>query len=129
MTEPIDIPLPTPPDLPEEDGSYAVWTPDQQYFVMSAAAKAEFERYTKEHTLPPDLFLQAILRNDLIEAVHLAPQEVVRHIPAFVFFLMHNAPGNSWGSQEAVEQWVKGKQEPADDGFTVIQEPEVGGHA
>lgn len=54
----------------------------------------------------PGGFLQAVLRNDLLEAVNrMEPgsYEVLRGLTAFLY---NFAPANSWGSAERVEKWL-----------------------
>ncbi len=64
------------------------------------------ERYINEH-IPPGEFLQAIICNDLREAVGRADDENIVNIPAFVSFFYNYAPGNCWGSIEEYKEWLK----------------------
>ena len=57
---------------------------------------------------PPGHFLTAVLENDLKEAVSRADHRNMKVIPAYVSYLYNHAPGNCWGSKEAVDEWLKG---------------------
>lgn len=66
--------------------------------------------------LPPGGFLTAVLSNDLMEAFSHA-DETNRHcMRAYVMWLYNEAPGRSsgaWGSPEAVEKWLDGREAAA----------------
>jgi hypothetical protein len=49
----------------------------------------------------------AVLENNLVEAVARADQDSIRHLPAIVFFLLSDMPGNSFGSREACMKWME----------------------
>ena len=66
-------------------------------------------RYINEHC-PVGDFLIAVLENDLMEAVGRADDENLRNLPAFVAYLYNEAPGNCWGSPEAVRAWLNDKE-------------------
>lgn len=60
----------------------------------------------------PGEFLQAIIKNDLKEAVGRADYININALPAYVEFFFNYAPGECWGSPEKVAAWVeKHKQE------------------
>lgn len=50
-------------------------------------------------------FLQAVLCNDLREAVNRADDEALNALPAIVGWLYWEAPALCWGSAENVEAW------------------------
>ena len=54
----------------------------------------------------PGNFLQALLRNDLREAVLRADRFSLLALRELVWFLENHAPGGSFGSPEAVEAWL-----------------------
>ncbi len=69
--------------------------------------KNSLKRYA-ENKCPTGSFLQAVLENDLIQAVALADSEAKRCIPEIVFYCYHELPAESWGSGEKVKNWLKG---------------------
>lgn len=62
-------------------------------------------RYVHLHELPGD-FLQAVLRNDLREAIGRADDENIANLPAFTSFLYNEAPNQCHGSAEKMVAWV-----------------------
>lgn len=50
-------------------------------------------------------FLQAVLCNDLREAVNRADDEALNALPAIVGWLYWEAPSQCWGSPEKVAHW------------------------
>ena len=62
-------------------------------------------RYLDDH-LPVGDFLQAVIANDLREAVFRADDENIELIPVYVMFLHLEAPASSWGSHEAYDEWI-----------------------
>ena len=63
-------------------------------------------RYIVDGVVPGD-FLQAVLNNDLQDAVGRADDINRRAIPTIVAWLYNNAPGGSWGSKGAIERYVE----------------------
>lgn len=57
----------------------------------------------------PGSFLTAVLSNDLREACGRADEDNVRALHAYVYFLYNYAPGDSWGSYDKVEDYLKGQ--------------------
>lgn len=64
------------------------------------------KRYLCEF-IPPGSFLTAIICNNLKEAVGRADGENIRNIPAFVSFFYNEAPLNSWGSIDDMNEYTK----------------------
>ena len=56
--------------------------------------------------LPPGNFLQAVLRNDLLEAVNRADDEALLELRAIVRHLYNCCPGGCWGSPDNVKAWT-----------------------
>lgn len=50
-------------------------------------------------------FLEAILSNDLREAVNRCMQHEMDSIPRFVIFLTNYAPAGCWGSSDSYNNW------------------------
>ncbi len=60
-----------------------------------------------EQGIPPGHFLQAILKNNLVEACARADIPNQRRIYDVVFFLHNYAPSACWGSTEKYESWIR----------------------
>jgi len=58
-----------------------------------------------EHGILPGEFLQAVLRNDLMGAVHRADGTNIENLPAYIGYLYNEAPQGCFGSPEAVKAW------------------------
>lgn len=63
-------------------------------------------RYIRQG-IPPGDFLQAVLRNDLRQAVGRADDTNRHCLPAYVTYLYSMAPAACWGSPENVAAWIK----------------------
>jgi len=59
----------------------------------------------------PGEFLQAVLRNDLAEAVGRADWMNQEVLPNYVRWLYNEAPQGCWGSPEKVAAWIEARQE------------------
>jgi len=57
------------------------------------------------HGLSTGSFLQAVLTNDLREALSRADAEALDALPAIVGWLYNEAPAQCWGSTEKVASW------------------------
>jgi hypothetical protein len=71
-------------------------------------------RYVHHRVLPGD-FLQAVIKNDLREAVGLADEENIRNLPAFVAWLYNEAPSQCWGSKEKMLAWSERRKEASNE--------------
>jgi hypothetical protein len=60
-----------------------------------------------EHGIIPGGFLQAVICNDLKEAVGRADLENMANLPAFVSYFYNEAPAICWGSKEKMLAWSK----------------------
>lgn len=58
-----------------------------------------------EHGMLPGSFLQAVLSNDLFDAVGRADDLNRRILPDYVVYLYSYAPSECFGSREKVQQW------------------------
>jgi hypothetical protein len=63
------------------------------------------ERYVEQRIIPGD-FLQAVICNDLKEAVGRADDENMDNLPAYVAYFYNKAPSECWGSKEKMKRWV-----------------------
>jgi hypothetical protein len=82
-------------------------------FYIPERMMSGLARYVNDHVLPGG-FLQAVLRNDLTDAVCRADDENLANIPAFVGYLYNEAPGMCWGSPAAVAAWIAQRQQEPD---------------
>jgi hypothetical protein len=58
-----------------------------------------------EHGKLPGEFLQAVLCNDLRDAISRADRENLVALPAYIGYLYNEAPGGCWGSPAKVDAW------------------------
>ena len=63
-------------------------------------------RYIEARRIPGG-FLQAVICNNLSEAVSRADDENIRNLPAYVNFFYNHAPSQCWGSPEKMIKWLK----------------------
>ncbi len=75
-------------------------------FCISDTMLGDLKRYV-EHRIPPCDFIEAVICNDLREAVGRADHNNMRNLPAFVSYLYNEAPRNCWGSKEIMTAWLK----------------------
>lgn len=66
------------------------------------------ERYILNRVAPGH-FLQAVLKNDLRDAVGRADDENAKCLRNFVVFLHNYAPGDCWGSPEKYAAYLRGE--------------------
>ena len=59
------------------------------------------------HGIPPGHFLTAVICNDLMSAVSHADYWNKTRIHVYVKYLYNEAPGNCWGSPEAMQTWME----------------------
>ena len=77
-------------------------------FVIREEMIEALEGYV-QNRLPVGCFLQAILENNLVEALGRADEQNLLNIPAYGAWLYNEAPGNCWGSPEIVKEWLKAR--------------------
>ena len=78
---------------------------DFTYQSIRADIMESLRRYIDQH-IPTGGFLEAVLSNDLKEAVGRADEDNMRVLPELVGFLYNEAPGTCWGSPERVRAWI-----------------------
>lgn len=64
-----------------------------------------------DHGIQPGHFLQAVLCNDLREAISRADHVVAPQLGNIVKYLYNYAPGDCWGSPEAYGNWLRKHRE------------------
>jgi hypothetical protein len=62
-------------------------------------------RYFSDGILPGS-FLQAVLCNDLAQAILRAAPNGLSALPPLILFLQHYAPASAWGSRDLVLAWT-----------------------
>jgi hypothetical protein len=55
----------------------------------------------------PGDFLSAVISNDLIGAIKGADAVNAGKLPEYVRFFYNDTPGECWGSEELMEEWIK----------------------
>lgn len=60
-----------------------------------------------EHGAEPGGFLRAVLENDLVGAAVKADAVNLVSLQRWAKFLYNQAPAGSWGSREAVNEWIR----------------------
>jgi hypothetical protein len=68
--------------------------------------RAGIVRYV-ERGIPPGHFLQALFKNDLMEAMGRADDENAHIVPSYARLLVNSLPRGCWGSEENYDAWVK----------------------
>ena len=54
----------------------------------------------------PGHFLQAVIKNDLYEAVLRADEETIKYLRLIVRYFSHETPAPCWGSEEKMKRWL-----------------------
>jgi hypothetical protein len=80
--------------------------------ILPAEVCDSLKRYI-ELRIRPGHFLSAVLCNDLTQAVARADPTNLSQLPDYVKWLYNHAPGNSWGSRDRFEAWLRGDQSSA----------------
>lgn len=58
---------------------------------------------------PTGGFLEAVLSNDLMEALGRADSGAIDNLPHIVAYVYNEAPSGCWGSRERVREWIKAR--------------------
>jgi hypothetical protein len=58
---------------------------------------------------PVGNFLEAVIANDLLDAVTRADNGNLANLPAFMGWLYNEAPRSAWGSRERYDAWLAAK--------------------
>lgn len=71
----------------------------------------DYMHKTVEHYLfdkiPGGHFFTAVLTNNLFESVHRADESNANSLRRWVGLIYNEFPGSSWGSPEAVQEWLE----------------------
>ena len=80
--------------------------------MIPQRTKEALDRYVSER-IPTGHFLQAVLSNNLREALGRADSENIIALFDIVKYCYNEIPSNCWGSPEAVKAWLeKVKEKP-----------------
>lgn len=80
-----------------------------QDFFIPAYMMDDLNRYVHEHIAPGD-FLQAVICNDLCEAVTRADHINMQNLPAYAAYFYNEAPRACWGSVENMDAWLDARK-------------------
>ena len=78
-----------------------------QIYEVPAHMREGVKRYIHTRTRPGS-FLQAVISNNLKEAVMLADGKNMFNLPAYINYFYNHAPHDCWGSEKEMEAWIKG---------------------
>ena len=73
---------------------------------MRDSTKTAIDMYA-ERRIPPGSFVEAVLCNNLIEALGRADDDNLRDIYEIVKYCYWKIPGNCWGSPQKVKAWLE----------------------
>jgi hypothetical protein len=76
------------------------------YELIPKHMMAGIKRYVEDR-IEAGGFLNAVLCNDLKQAVGQADHINIQLIPVYVSYLYNNVPNACWGSREKVNAWLK----------------------
>lgn len=76
--------------------------------------KAELDRFIFNR-IPTGSFLEAVISNNLKEAVGRADEHNMPLLHLYVKYLYNEAPASCWGSPEKYEYWIAGRYEQPDN--------------
>lgn len=77
--------------------------------IVPPLALEALERY-RDHHIPTGSFLQAVLENNLLEAINRADPDSLQALPAICRFVHHQLPLLSHGSPAKVTAWIRDGQ-------------------
>lgn len=61
--------------------------------------------YVEQH-IPVGSFLEAVISNNLFEAVGHADKDNLANLPAYVMFFYNEVPSTCWGSFSKYKNWI-----------------------
>jgi hypothetical protein len=72
--------------------------------------QASIDRYV-QHGIPTGGFLEAVICNDLHQAINRADETHMPIIPAIVGYLYAHCPSQCWGRPTSFREWIEAKRE------------------
>lgn len=88
----------------KEDGSYEIEYMNGKYKIRPDMVNSLLG-YALRHE-PVGHFLQAVLSNNLFDAMTRADKDNFENLPAFVNFIYWEIPDRCWGSMQAYKDWI-----------------------
>lgn len=79
------------------------------YNILPEHMQGAAQRYV-EQGIPPGGFLEAVICNNLKEAIMRADDINADHLKDFVMFFYNETPGDCWGSREAMIKWIEARR-------------------
>lgn len=93
------------PSAQEIAKQWSMTGPDgYRVYIVPQHMRASMKAYVDWHQ-PVGRFLNAVLSNDLKEAMHCADGENMNNLPAIVSWFYNNAPADCWGTKGRVGAW------------------------
>jgi hypothetical protein len=83
----------------------SLWGPDQPPGLPPQTYHS-LQAYAQQH-IPQDGFLEAVLSNNLIDAVLKADSDNLRALARIVKYCWQDIPHVSWGSPEKYKAWIR----------------------
>lgn len=80
-------------------------------YTIGRRTMGSLQGYLRQRETPSD-FLNAVLSNNLTSALFIANSTEIDELFAVIHYLWNEAPGDSWGSQDAVRSWLAGTGKP-----------------
>ncbi|MFC3097342.1 hypothetical protein [Alteraurantiacibacter palmitatis] len=96
-----------PRRIPDEDALWFVDDMEKGLINLRPHLREGLRRYLVDR-IRPGAFLQAVIRNDLAQAVLRADENSLPAIRDIILFLCTAAPGPSHGSPRSLEEWIAG---------------------
>lgn len=90
------------------------------YYEVPDHTQKAFEEYILLG-YPPGSFMGAVLRNDFVAAVCHADVENKQHLVDIAKWMLNNAPRACWGSEQAVRDWLKDKDNVRTSYFEFVE--------
>jgi hypothetical protein len=75
-------------------------------YIIPERMRKPLTRYIEDKKLPGG-FLQAVIKNDLSDAIGRADAENMHNLPAYCNFFYNHTPHDCWGSAEKMKAWVQ----------------------
>jgi len=76
------------------------------YDAIPELTKRTMDNYVN-HGIPMGDFLQAVFRNDLIDAIGRADEQNMANLKLIVQYMYNQLPSDCWGSKERIKAWVE----------------------
>jgi hypothetical protein len=91
--------------LPEHGDALMAWREEVDWGDVPERMRPGIVRYV-EHGTPPGNFLQAILKNDLVDAARRADDENAEILPSYALLMLRSLPAACWGSRADYDAWI-----------------------